>query len=76
MTTSRNMQKIEFVGLYVVPGEGTVAALNNGEGTQLYDKQGLSYLIKEKKKAGLDSDVEEQALAGINLQDSSGGNFY
>lgn len=76
MTNSINVKKIEFVGLYVVPGEGTVAALNNGEGTQLYDKQGLSYLIQEKKKAGLDSYVEEQALAGINLQDSSGGNLY
>ena len=41
---------VEFIGLYFIPGEGTVAALKVLQETQLFDKQGLEWRIVEKKK--------------------------
>ena len=76
MTEENNLNDVEFVGLYVVPGEGTVAALRDIAGTQLYDKQGLSWRIVEKKKIGKNTEAEEQALSRINQQDASGNNYY
>ena len=76
MNDSRSTSDVEFTGLYVVPGEGTVAALRDAAGTQLFDKQGLGYRILQRKKAGKSTTVEEQALARINQQDASGNNYY
>ncbi len=67
---------VDFVGLYVIPGEGTVAALGNAKETQLFDKQGLEWIIVEKKKAGSDTRVEEQALAQVKQNDSAGNGYY
>lgn len=67
---------VEFAGLYVIPGEGTVAALRDTKETQLFDKQGLEWMIVEKKKAGTDTSVEEQALAQVKQNDSSGNGYY
>jgi len=62
--------------MYIVPGEGTVVALRNSDGTQLYDKQGLEWRILDKQRKGMDSRVEEQALLRIRSHDSSGDNNY
>ncbi len=67
---------VEFIGLYVIPGEGTVAALRQSVETQLFDKQGLEWKIVEKKKNGEDTSVEEQALAQVKHNDVSGNGFY
>lgn len=66
MDSTSNNVDLEFAGLYMVPGEGVVAALRDAAGTQLYDKKGLQHRILEKQKIGKDAAVEEQALARIN----------
>lgn len=66
MTNNSNHSDVEFAGLYMVPGEGAVAALRDAAGTQLFDKQGLAHRILEKKKVGISADIEEQALARMN----------
>ncbi len=72
----RDTKETKFVGLYVIPGEGTVAALKSSRETQLFDKQGLEWIIIEKKKDGQDTSVEEQALAQVKQNDSSANGFY
>ncbi len=67
---------VQFIGLYVIPGEGTVAAIRVNAETQLFDKQGLEWKIVEKKKIGADTSVEEQALAQVKQNDDSGNGFY
>lgn len=67
---------LEFVGLYVVPGEGTVVALKDSTGTQLFDRKGLQWRILDKKDKGYDSKVEEQALERIDSHNSSDESFY
>lgn len=74
MNNSENA--VEFIGLYVIPGEGTVAAMRVDAETQLFDKQGLEWQIVEKKKNGADTSVEEQALAQVKQNDDSGNGFY
>ena len=56
----------EFSGLFNLPGEGFVAQLRNSTGTVLYDKQGLQFLILQRKESGLESRAAEEALARIN----------
>ena len=56
----------EFAGLFNLPGEGFVAQLRNSTGTVLYDKQGLQFLILQRKESGLESRAAEEALARIN----------
>ena len=56
----------EFSGLFNLPGEGFVAQLRNSTGTVLYDKQGLQFLILQRKESGLDTQGAEEALARIN----------
>jgi hypothetical protein len=56
----------EFTGLFDLPGEGFVAQLRNGGQSSLYDRQGLQYLILQRKQKGLDTEVAEQALARMN----------
>ncbi len=58
---------VEFVGLYLVPGEGPVAALQDESGTNLFDKEGLHHRILDRQRIGYDTEAEEQALARINL---------
>jgi len=40
--------------------------LRDHSGTVLYDRQGLQYLILDRKEQGLDSSAAEEALARIN----------
>ena len=56
----------EFSGLFNLPGEGFVAQLRNSTGTVLYDKQGLQFLILQRKESGLETRGAEEALARIN----------
>lgn len=72
MSDSALLNEVEFVGLYVAPGGQPVAALRDLAGIQLYDKQGLTWRILEKRKIGRNSQAEEQALARINQYDESG----
>ena len=57
----------EFAGLFNLPGEGFVAQLRDPTGTVLYDKQGLQFLILQRKELGLEARAAEEALARINL---------
>ena len=70
----------EFTGLFDLPGEGFVAQLRNDGQSSLYDRQGLQYLILQRKQEGLGAEAAEQALARMNavqntigLQLSGGG---
>ena len=56
----------QFAGLFNLPGEGFVAQLSDHSGTVLYDRQGLQYLILDRKEQGLDTSAAEEALARIN----------
>ena len=56
----------EFTGLFNLPGEGFVAQLRNGGQSSLYDRQGLQYLILQRKQEGQDAEATEQALARMN----------
>ena len=56
----------EFTGLFNLPGEGFVAQLRNGDQSSLYDRQGLQYLILQRKQDGQDAEAAEQALARMN----------
>ena len=54
------------MGLFNLPGEGFVAQLRDPTGTVLYDKQGLQFLILQRKELGLEARAAEKALARIN----------
>ena len=56
----------EFLGLFNLPGEGFIAQLRDSTGTVLYDKQGLQFLILQRKELGLEARAAEEALARIN----------
>ena len=56
----------EFSGLFNLPGEGFVVQLRDPAGTVLYDKQGLQFLILQRKELGLETRAAEEALARIN----------
>ena len=56
----------EFAGLFNLPGEGFIAQLRDQTGTVLYDKQGLQFLILQRKESGLETRAAEEALARIN----------
>jgi len=61
-----NGTTLEFSGLFDLPGEGFVAQLRDSTGTILYDKQGLQFLILQRKESGLEARAAEEALARIN----------
>ena len=61
-----NGTTLEFLGLFNLPGEGFIAQLRNSTGTVLYDKQGLQFLILQRKESGLEARAAEEALARIN----------
>ena len=56
----------EFLGLFNLPGEGFIAQLREFSGTVLYDRQGLQFLILQRKASGLETRAAEAALARIN----------
>ena len=61
-----NGTTLEFAGLFNLPGEGFVAQLRDPTGTVLYDKQGLQFLILQRKELGLETRAAEEALARMN----------
>ena len=61
-----NGTTLEFLGLFNLPGEGFIAQLRDPTGTVLYDKQGLQFLILQRKELGLEARAAEEALARIN----------
>ena len=61
-----NGTTLEFLGLFNLPGEGFIAQLRDLTGTVLYDKQGLQFLILQRKESGLETRAAEEALARIN----------
>ena len=56
----------EFLGLFSLPGEGFIAQLREFSGTVLYDRQGLQFLILQRKELGLEARAAEEALARMN----------
>ena len=54
------------MGLFNLPGEGFIAQLRDPTGTVLYDKQGLQFLILQRKELGLEARAAEEALARMN----------
>ena len=56
----------EFLGLFNLPGEGFIAQLREFSGTVLYDRQGLQFLILQRKELGLETRAAEEALARMN----------
>ena len=54
------------MGLFNLPGEGFIAQLRDSTGTILYDKQGLQFLILQRKELGLETRAAEEALARMN----------
>ena len=61
-----NGTTLKFSGLFDLPGEGFVAQLRDSTSTVLYDKQGLQFLILQRKELGLEARAAEEALARIN----------
>ena len=69
MTTNYDIdiyEEVELGGIFSLPGEGFVVELHFTSATFMFDRQGLQHRIIEKKQLGLDSSVEETALAQIN----------
>jgi len=54
------------LGLFNLPGEGFIAQLREFSGTVLYDRQGLQFLILQRKELGLEARAAEEALARMN----------
>jgi hypothetical protein len=59
-------KQVELLGIYNIMGEGLVVELLEDDKAALYDKQGLQFRIIERKKSGLDTQVEERALQQVN----------
>ncbi len=59
-------RQVELLGIYNIMGEGLVVELLEDDTAALYDKRGLQYRIIERKKQGLDTQVEERALQQVN----------
>ena len=61
----------KFTGLFNLPGEGFVAQLRDGTRSSLYDRQGLQYLILQRKQEGKNAEAAEEALARMNSVQST-----
>ena len=59
-------EKTRLVGIFSMPGEGLVVELGVDNGTALFDRQGLQYRILQRKREGLDTSTEENALGQMN----------
>ena len=57
---------VELLGIYNIMGEGLVVELLENDQAALYDRRGLQYRIIQRKKEGMDTQVEERALRQIN----------
>lgn len=57
---------IEFVRFYSLPGEGLVAEFRVPGDSMLFDRRGLQHRILALKRQGIDTSVEENALARMH----------
>lgn len=74
MPTDYNIEKeVVLIEIINLPGEGFVAELCIDNASYMFDRQGLQYLIVEKRKNGLNASVEENALTRINSFSSAFG---
>ena len=64
--SSKSTKSEQFCGLFNLPGEGYIAQVRTEMGTFLYDRQGLQYVILERKQHGLCAAAMEEALAHMN----------
>ena len=64
--SSKSTKPEQFCGLFNLPGEGFIAQVHTEMGTCLYDRQGLQYVILERKQQGLCAAAMEEALAHMN----------
>ena len=58
--------EVELLGIYNIMGEGLIVELREKQKVALYDRRGLQHRIIERKKQGLDTQVEDRALRQIN----------
>ena len=63
----------KFTGLFALPGEGFVAQLRDDTRSSLYDRQGLQFLILQRKQEGKNAGAAEEALARMNSVQSTIG---
>ena len=63
----------KFTGLFTLPGEGFVAQLRDDTRSSLYDRQGLQFLILQRKQEGKNAGAAEEALARMNSVQSTIG---
>lgn len=64
--SSPSNDSVEILGIYNIMGEGLVVELRDSLRAALYDRRGLQYRIIERKKQGLDTQVEDRALRQLN----------
>ena len=64
--SSKSTKPEQFCGLFNLPGEGFIAQVRTEMGTFLYDRQGLQYVILERKQQGRCTAAMEEALAHMN----------
>ena len=64
--STKSAKPEQFCGLFTLPGEGFIAQVRTEMGTFLYDRQGLQYVILERKQQGLCAAAMEEALTHMN----------
>ena len=64
--SSKSTKPEQFCGLFNLSGEGFIAQVRTEMATFLYDRQGLQYVILERKQQGLCAAAMEEALAHMN----------
>ena len=64
--STKSTKPEQFCGLFNLPGEGFIAQVRTEMGTFLYDRQGLQYVILERKQQGLCAAAMEEALTHMN----------
>ena len=64
--SAKSTKPEKFCGLFNLPGEGFIAQVRTEMGTFLYDRQGLQYVILERKQQGLCAAAMEEALTHMN----------
>lgn len=64
--TNSDDNTVELIGIYNIMGEGLVVELHENNHSAMYDRRGLQYRIIQRKKLGLETQVEDRALRQIN----------
>ena len=64
--STKSTKPEQFCGLFNLPGGGFIAQVRTEMGTFLYDRQGLQYVILERKQQGLCAAAMEEALTHMN----------